>query len=130
MQKTRAPAAKDLRIFALILTIGFLVIGFGIPYLKAKTYNHVLIYIAAAIFIVGMLTPKLLIYPRKGWIAVGEVMGKINSTILFTFVYILIFTTVGLIFRMFKRDRLKKEFRKVNSTMVMKNEISTFEEPF
>lgn len=124
------PSAKDLRIFALILTAGFFIIGGLIPYLKDKSFNMPLVIIGGSVFLVGMLCPKLLIYPRKYWIFIGNIMGKINSTILFTFMYILIFSTIGLIFKIFKRDRLKTNFRKVSTTMVFKNEISPFEDPF
>lgn len=132
MLKTNSarPSAKDLRIFALILTVGFLFIGGLVPYFKNKSFNMLLVIVGGSFFLVGMLCPKLLIYPRKYWIIIGNIMGKINSTILFTLMYILIFSTVGLIFKIFKRDRLKTGFRKVSTTMVLKNEISTFEDPF
>ncbi len=130
MQKISAPSNKDLRVFALILAVGFSVIGAVIPYFRNKPIVMPLLIVGAVIFVVGMLTPKLLIYPRKIWISVGNVMGKINSTIIFTIMYFLIFATVGLIFRIFKRDRMNSGFRKVTTTMVMKNEISTFEDPF
>ena len=132
MQKTNSenPSVKDLRVFALILTVGFLVIGGLIPYFKNKPFNMPLVIVGGSVFIVGMLCPKLLIYPRKYWIFIGNIMGKINSTILFSLMYVLIFSTIGLIFKICKRDRLKTSFRKVSSTMVFKNEISTFEDPF
>lgn len=130
MQKISVPTSKDLRVFALILTIGFLIIGALIPYFRNRPVIMSLLIIAVVVFVVGMFMPKLLIYPRKIWISVGNVMGKINSTIIFTIMYFLIFATVGLIFRIFKRDRMKTSFRKVSTTMVMKNEISPFEDPF
>lgn len=131
MQKTNeAPSLKDLRVFALIFAIGFLIIGWVIPALKDKAMNPYLVGLAVFVFLLGMLIPKSLIIPRKYWIKFGNVMGKINSTILFTVIYFLVFATIGLIFRIFKRDRLKMKFRGVNSTMVMKNEISPFDEPF
>lgn len=130
MQKTSEPTVKELRIFSLILTTCFLVLGALIPFIKGKDYHMWAVSLAGVIFILGMLMPKLLIYPRQGWIAVGNVMGKINSTILFTLLYFVLFTTVGFIFRIIKRDRLKKGFRKISTTLVLKNEISAFDEPF
>lgn len=131
MQKTNAqPTNHDLRVFALILSIGFSVLGVLIPYLKGHSFNFSLITLAGLIFLVGMAMPKLIIKPRKYWIIIGNNLGKINGAILFTVLYFVLFSTIGLIFRIFSRDRMKSQFRKIESTMVMKNEISTFEDPF
>ena len=130
MQKINPPSIKELRIFALILSVGFLIIGMLIPYLKGLSSDNWAIVLSGIIFITGMLFPKLLIYPRQGWIFVGNIMGKINSTIMFTLLYFILFTTIGFIFKIIKRDRLKKRFRGVSTTMVMKYETSAFEEPF
>lgn len=131
MQKTNAqPTNHDLRVFALILAIGFSVLGVVIPYLKGHSFNFSLITLVGLIFIVGMAMPKLLIKPRMYWIIIGNVMGKINGTILFTILYFVLFSSVGLVFRIIQRDRMKSGFRKINSTLVMKNEISTFDDPF
>lgn len=124
------PSSKDLRVFAIILVIGFLIIGLGIPFLKDRPMNIYLVGLAGLIFVTGMISPKILIKPREYWIKVGNLLGKINSTILFTLIYILIFSTVGLIFRIFKRDKMHRHFKKSDSTMVFKTEISSFDEPF
>lgn len=131
MQKTnKAPSHKDLRVFALIVSIGFIILGWGIPLLKNHPKNPYLIGVAAMIFILGLLIPRTLIRPREYWIKIGNILGRINSTILFSIMYFLIFTTVGFIFKLFGRDRLHTRFRAVKSTMVMKKEISPFTEPF
>jgi len=131
MQKTnKAPSNKDLRVFALIVSIGFLIIGWGIPAFKNHSMNPYLVGVSAVVFFLGMLFPKTLIIPRKYWIKIGNIMGKINSTILFSIIYFLIFAVVGLIFRLFGRDRLQTHFRGVSTTMVMKKDISPFTEPF
>lgn len=131
MQKTKAaPSKKDLRVFALIVAGGFLLIGWGIPALKNHSMNPYLVSISAIIFTLGMLIPNSLIKPREYWIKIGNVLGKINSTILFTLVFFLVFTPIAIIFRLFGRDRLHTRFKAVKSTMVMKHEISPFNEPF
>lgn len=131
MQKTnKGPSAKDLRVFALIVSVGFLLIGWGIPALKNHPMNPYLVSLSAVIFTLGILVPKSLIKPREYWMKIGNVLGKINSTILFTVIYFLVFMTIGFIFKLFGRDRLFTNFRAVKSTMVMKKEISPFNEPF
>lgn len=131
MQKTnKIPSIKDLRVFAVIVSLGFLLIGWRIPALKKHSMNPYLVSLAIVIFSLGMFIPKILIKPREYWIKIGNVLGKINSTILFTLIYFFIFMTVGFIFKLFNRDRLFTKFRGVQSTMVIKKEISPFNEPF
>lgn len=131
MQKTKkGPSKKDLKIFALIVAGGFLLIGWGIPALKHQSMNPYLVSISAFIFSLGMLIPNSLIKPREYWIKIGNVLGKINSTILFTLIFFLVFTPIAFIFKLFGRDRLHTNFKAVKSTMVLKQEISPFDEPF
>lgn len=131
MQKTKSvPTNHELRIFALIVAGGFVVLGWLIPFLRGKDIHLPLLLIAGIVFVIGMAVPRSLEVPREYWIKVGNVMGKINSTIIFTVIYFLVFAFVGLIFRIIKRDRLFTKFKSVNSTLVLKNEISPFTDPF
>ena len=131
MQKTKTPPSiKELRIFAIILFLGFFIIGHLIPFYKGKEPHWLLVIIAFIILIMGMGVPKLLEKPREYWIIIGNFLGKINSAILFTVIYFLVFTSVGIIFKILKRDRLFRKFREVKSTMVLKTEISPFTDPF
>lgn len=131
MQKIKKdPTSHELRVFALIVSIGFTILGWLIPYLRGNSIHVPLLMIAGLVFVFGMALPKSLIKPREIWIKIGNVLGKINSTIIFTVIYFLVFASVGLIFRIIKRDRLFTKFKSVNSTLVMKNEISPFTDPF
>lgn len=131
MPKTKAsPSVKDLRVFALIVSAGFLLLGWGIPALKNHPMNPYLVSLSSVVFVLGMFVPKTLIKPREYWIKIGNVLGRINSTILFTLVFFLVFTPIAFFFRLIGRDRLHTNFKAVSSTMVMKNEISPFNEPF
>lgn len=131
MQKTNnAPTAHELRVFSLIVAIGFSVLGWVIPTLRGKDIHVPLLLVSGLVFVFGMATPKLMVKPREIWIKIGNVLGKINSTIIFTVIYFTVFAGVGLIFRIIKRDRLFTRFKSVKSTLVMKNEISPFTDPF
>lgn len=131
MQKIKIETStKDLRSFALIVAGGFVLIGWGIPALKNHPMNPYLVSISAVIFTLGMLIPKSLMKPREYWVKVGNVLGQVNSTILFTLVFFLVFTPIAIIFRLFGRDKLHTNFKSVKSTMVLKQEISPFNEPF
>lgn len=131
MQKIEViPSNKELRVFALIITSGFLIFGWGIPFYKNHQSNIYLLLISGIIFFLGVFLPKTLIWPRKYWLKTGHILGVINTTILFSIIYFIIFSSIGLIFRCFGRDRLCSKFREVKSTMVVKGRISSFSEPF
>ena len=131
MQKIKIiPSNKELRLFALTVTSGLLIIGWGIPAYKNHESNIYLLLISGIVFFLGILFPKTLIWPREYWMKIGHIMGVINTTILFSVIYFLVFSTIGFIFRFVGRDRLCTKFRSVKSTMVIKKDISAFSEPF
>lgn len=127
MQKTNR---RELRVFAFIMMSGFLVLGAGIPLLKGKSIHLALVAIAVLFLLLGLLTPDLLEKPRRFWIWLGEKLGFINTRILFTFLYLTIFSFVHLVFMLTGRDRMKRKWKKYSSTYLEKTKISSFSDPF
>lgn len=63
----------------------------------------------------ALLYPKVLYYPLKGWIKVGEFLGMINSYILLTLIFFLILVPMGVIRRLFKGDTLHLKENRASS---------------
>jgi hypothetical protein len=58
------------------------------------------------------------------WINLGLILGIINSTVLFTFMYLFILTPIGLFFRLNKRDILGRyKFKRSEKTYWIKRKI-------
>jgi hypothetical protein len=118
------------RNFGLIMTAGFLVLGVLIPLIKDKQIHLSLVIFGAVIFVISLITPKLLDRPRHYWLLSGEKLGIINTKILFTLIYISIFSSIHLVFIIIRRDRMKRAWKKYPSTYQIKTEITSFTDPF
>jgi len=90
--------------------------------------------------VLGVFWLTALVYPKalnplyRIWMRVGLVLGKINSTILLTICYAVLFFPLAVFFRVIKRDRLRRfsgrgetTFRQVRETS---REVKQMEQPF
>lgn len=118
------------RNFALIMTVGLLLLGVGIPLLKKHTINNAVVVLAMLFLAVGLIRPGLLEKPRIYWIWLGEKLGFLNSRILFTVLYMILFSFVHLIFIITGRDKMLRNWKKYSSTYKIKNNVSSFRDPF
>ncbi|MGZ3788835.1 MAG: SxtJ family membrane protein [Bacteriovorax sp.] len=124
------PEIKTNRHFGLIMTGACLVLGVIIPFIKHKPV-HVSLVITACLFLFfALVFPQLLERPRQWWLVLGEKLGAINTRILFTIIYLTLFTIVHFIFFLMKRDKMKRGWKKYSSTYQVKSEISSFQDPF
>ena len=118
------------RHFGFIMTAGFLVLGALIPFIKHKPFHPSLLIIAALFLLAAFIMPVRLEKPRQYWLWLGEKLGIINTNILFSLIYLSLFTLVHLIFVILRRDRLKQSFKKYSSTYLVKTKVSSFTDPF
>ena len=127
MQKIDVKANRQ---FAIVMTIGCFIFGSLIPLIKRKNVHSWLNLIAFTVLIVGIFWPRFLDRPRLIWLKIGNILGKINTNIIFTFIYLSLFSFIHFIQFVFGRDRLKKRFKKYQSTFDLKDKISSFNDPF
>ena len=121
---------KQLRHFGLFMAFAFLVIGTGIPLLKNREFHPVLTGIAVLFLIVAILAPDWLKTTREWWLLLGEKLGTINSRILFTILYLTLFSLIHLIFKIMGRDKFKRKWKAYETTYTDKQKISLFTDPF
>lgn len=118
------------RHFGLIMTVGFLVLGILIPLIKSHPVKLPLIAIAGVCLFFGLFFPDLLEKPRKAWIYLGDKLGHFNSRIIFSCLYLTLFSFVHLIFKITGRDKLLKNWKAYQSTFKIKSTLSSFSDPF
>ena len=63
----------------------------------------------ALLMLIGIVMPKLLKPLYNGWMALALVIGYIMSRILLTLIFFLVFTPVGLLLRLLKKDPLDRQ---------------------
>ena len=121
---------KEQKNFGFILVFGFFILGYLIPLFKHHHYNFFLLFISIITLILTLFVPHLLKWPRYYWLKVGNILGELNTTIIFTIIYFSIFSLINLLFKVIKRDRLQLKWKKYNTTYIIKDSISSFDEPF
>ena len=99
---------KQLREFGILIGFGFpVIIGLIIPALVGHTFRIWTLWIAFPSLIIGILKPRLLFYPYKGWMALGLALGWINSRIILGLVFIIVLQPIAIIMKIFNYDPLR-----------------------
>lgn len=102
---------KQLRSFG--LTVGGIFAGIGVwPLLihSAEPRWWSLI-IAGALLLPAAIYPHSLVWPYKGWMALGHVMGWINTRIILGIVFYFVVTPIGIFRRWLGKDPMGQHLR-------------------
>ena len=101
---------KKLREFGFLIGFGFpILIGWIIPSFGGHAFRGWTLWIAIPFLITGILKPRLLFYPYKGWMALGLALGWINSRIILGLIFLVVLQPIALIMRAFGHDPLRKK---------------------
>ncbi len=107
---------KQLREFGLIIGFGFpLLIGFLIPALSGHGFRTWTLWVGLLGFVLGLFSPRILHYPYKSWIGLGNILGWFNSKIIFGLIFIVVLQPIAIIMRLFGYDPLRRRRKKVNT---------------
>lgn len=103
------PPAKELRRFGLLFGL-LLMLFFGLllPWLWGRPWPRWPWIAGGAIWLWALALPGTIHYPYRGWMAVGAVLGWINTRILMSVVFYLVVLPIGLVMRMLVRDPLRR----------------------
>jgi len=101
---------RKLREFGILIGIGFpLIIGWLIPSFTGHGFREWTLLIAIPGLIIGLIAPRLLLYPYKGWMVIGHKLGWINSHIVLGLVFVVVLLPIAFIMRIFGYDPLRKK---------------------
>jgi hypothetical protein len=101
---------KQLRQFSLIVGGILLLMGFWPQVVHARPARFYLIWPAAALLVAGMAFPLMLRPVYKGWMALGEALGWLNSRIILGALFYLVVTPIGLIRRRLGQNPVRRGF--------------------
>ena len=71
--------------------------------------------ISLLFLILGIINSKILTPFKKGWIKLGEILGKVIAPIVMGFIYFFVITPIGILLRLFGKDLLNIKFNKNKS---------------
>lgn len=107
---------KQLRSFGFIVGGGFALIGVGPMIFRHEGPRLWAFAITAPLVVLALVAPRLLRLPYKGWMAIGHVLGYVNTRIILSVMYFTIFMPAGLLMRLFGKDPMRRTIDKSAKT--------------
>ena len=102
---------KTLREFGLLIGFGIpLMIGFLIPIIFGHSFRVWTLFVGLSAITFGLCSPKILYYPYKFWMLLGDCLGWINSRLILGIVFLIVLQPIALIMRILKYDPLQKKW--------------------
>ena len=113
---------KPLRKFGILLGFGIpIIFGWILPAISGHIFRTWTLWVGVPALILGIIKPKILLYPYNGWIALGHALGWINSRIILGLIFLFLLQPIALIMRAFGYDPLrKKKGNKKNLKIIVK----------
>jgi hypothetical protein len=82
---------------------------------KFPNASQVTLGMGALLVLLGLVFPRALILPNKGWMALAEVLSFVSTRIILAFVFFAVVTPIGLVKRLFGWDPLNRRGPKIES---------------
>ena len=96
--------------------MGFpILIGWFLPMINGHHFRTWTLLIGIPFLIIGAIYPRLLFYPYKLWMKIGDILGWVNSHLILGLVFIIVLQPIALIMKIFNYDPLKMQKGKTNS---------------
>ena len=116
-KQTQQPGKKELREFGLITgAIAAVLFGLLLPWL----FDHKLPLwpwiVAGVLWAWALLLPASLQPVYRGWMAIGHVLGWINTRIILGIMFFIVFLPAGLIMRLLGKDPMARKIDKSQTT--------------
>jgi hypothetical protein len=105
----RKPSRRAEREFGLIVGGVFLLLSSWWLYRgKFPHVTNVMLYLGAALVLLGLILPQALIWPNRAWMALAEVLSFVTTRIILGFVFFGIVTPIGVVKRLFGWNPLNR----------------------
>jgi hypothetical protein len=114
--------SKQLRSFGVTVGGIFALIGLWPVVFRHDNPRWWAIVVAACLLVPAVVFPKSLACVYKGWMAVGHVMGWINTRIILGAVFYMVVTPIGIVRRCLGKDPMGRRLRpNLESYRVIRN---------
>jgi predicted membrane metal-binding protein len=107
MQKTET--ARELRSFGLIVGAGFGLIG-SWPLLRSAEPRWPALALAAGLVLIALIWPTALRLPFRWWMALGHVLGWVNTRLILGALFYTIVLMMSLLLRLLGKDPMHRRF--------------------
>jgi hypothetical protein len=112
---------KDLKNFSYIWVAIFFVLGIY-PLFNSNEINLIFISSSIIIYILSLINIKIFKSFYDIWMKIGEILGKISSSIILFIIFFILFTPISFILKLLSKDLLKKKIDKNSTTYWIKRD--------
>jgi len=102
---------KQLRSFGFTVGGIFALIGFWPLVIHGEDPRWWSVVVAGILIAPALVYPNSLLWPYEGWMALGHVLGWINTRIILGVVFYVVVTPIGIVRRWLGRDPMGRQFR-------------------
>lgn len=103
------PSRRQLRDFGLLIGVVFpLLLGWLLPALHGHPFRQWTLWIGIPGLVLGLLWPRALAWPYRGWMALGQGLGWINSHLILGAVFVLVLQPIAALMRLLGHDPLRR----------------------
>jgi hypothetical protein len=103
---------KKLRSFGLL--VGAILLAWGAWRLyRQRTHGVPMVAIGGALAMLGLVVPQVLRLPYRAWMALGHLLGVLNTRLLLLLAYFLLIVPIGLVRRLIAGSSLAARERRL-----------------
>jgi hypothetical protein len=102
---------KQLRSFGLTVGGIFAIIGLWPVLFYGQNLRLLAVVLAGLLILPAIVFPHILATVYRGWMAVGQVLGFINTRIILGIIFYGLVTPIGLLRRLWAKDPMGRRFR-------------------
>ena len=102
---------KQLRSFGLLVGGVFALIGVWPMVFRGMPPRPWALILAALLIAPALIFPRALTLPHRGWMALSEILGWVNTRIILGVIFYILLTPIGVIRRLLGKDPMGRQLR-------------------